>query len=117
MAKVERNSIVLITGYDEDKDKLQTKRYWTPGYTPLRDMYDAIDLLERITAEDIHPREALDAQADFIANVAYKGQFSADELIDGLHITNAVEEMERQILFISQGRQSDETKKFLERKA
>lgn len=113
MANLKRNSIKLITGYDEEKEELQYKRYWTAPFTPLRTMYDAIDLMEKIQSDEIQPREAIDLQLNFVANVVYNGQFSTEDLQDGLDVTEGVDELMDQILFIAQGQQGVETKKFL----
>lgn len=116
MANLKRNTIELITGYDEKNDKLETKRYWTAPFTPLRKMYDATDLMDRLNSEDLQDKEAIEIQLDFVANVVYDGQFTSDELVDGIDITTGIDTLQTQILFIAQGEQSDETKKFLEKK-
>ncbi|WP_412177911.1 phage tail assembly chaperone G [Priestia flexa] len=46
----------------------------------------------------------------------YKDKFTREELIDGLHAPEAVETLQNQILFVAQGYQTDETKKFLSEK-
>jgi hypothetical protein len=50
---------------------------------------------------------------DFVATRIYNNQFTKEELFNGLHAPDASRVLYEQILFITQGAQSDETKKFL----
>jgi hypothetical protein len=58
----------------------------------------------------------IDKLIDFVANKIYNKQFTKEELFNGLHAPDAIETLQRQIMFVAQGQQTDETKKFLAKK-
>lgn len=122
MANLKRNLIELITNPEEAAEgaEVETKKYWTPAFIPMSVTYQAADLVTEIdgsNGEDkIGERELIGKLIDFVANDIYKGQFTREELENGLHAPSAITTLQEQIVFISQGQQSDETKKFLEKK-
>lgn len=122
MANLKRNMIELVTNPEEAAQgaEVEIKKYWTPAFIPLSVIYAAIDLTEEIDNSDsedkVSERELIDKLIDFVANDVYKGQFSREELESGLHAPDAITTLQEQIIFIAQGQQSNETKKFLEKK-
>ncbi|MEJ9231573.1 hypothetical protein LAV79_19270 [Peribacillus butanolivorans] len=52
----------------------------------------------------------------FLANKNYNKQFTKEELFNGLQAPDAIQTLQEQIIFVAQGRQIDETKKFLAKK-
>ncbi|MRX70844.1 hypothetical protein GJU40_01515 [Bacillus lacus] len=115
MANLKRNMIELVT--DVKEGELVTKKYLTPPFIPLTVVYTAIDLISEIEKENkASEKDLIDKLIDFVAKDLYKEQFSKDELINGLHAPDAIGVLQAQIMFIAQGQQSDETKKFLEKK-
>jgi hypothetical protein len=58
----------------------------------------------------------IEKMLDFVANDLYKGQFTKEDLINGLHAPEAVEILLEQLLFVANGQQTDETKNFLAKK-
>ncbi|MFE5428168.1 phage tail assembly chaperone G [Peribacillus simplex] len=46
----------------------------------------------------------------------YNKQFTKEDLFNGLHAPDAIQTLQEQIIFVAQGRQNDETKKFLAKK-
>lgn len=94
-----------------------TETYLTPVFIPLSVVYQAIDLskdIQKVTIET--EKEMIEKLVDFVANEVYKGQFTKDELINGLHAPDAIETLREQVIFITRGYQSEKTKKFLEKK-
>lgn len=122
MANLKRNMIELVVNPEEAAQgaEVEIKKYWTPAFIPLSVIYAAIDLTEEIDNSDsedkVSERELIDKLIDFVANDVYKGQFSREELERGLHAPDAITTLQEQIIFIAQGQQSNETKKFLEKK-
>lgn len=115
MANLKRNMIELVKEVKEGE--VVTESYLTPVFIPLSVVYKAIDLskdIQNVTIET--EKEMVDKLVDFVANDVYKGQFTKEELINGLHAPSAVGTLEEQVIFITRGYQSDETKKFLEKK-
>ena len=122
MANLKRNLIELVTNPEEAAGgaEVETKKYWTPAFIPLSVIYQATDLTAEIDNSDdedkLSERELIGKLIDFVANDVYKGQFTREELENGLHAPSAITTLQEQIVFIAQGQQSNETKKFLEKK-
>jgi hypothetical protein len=93
-----------------------TKKYTTPVFIPLSVVYEAFDLLDATSKEGTSDKEAIELLIDFVANKIYKGQFTKEELLNGLHGPGANEVLVEQLLFITQGYQNEETKKYLAKK-
>lgn len=100
--------------------EVEMEKYWTPPFLPLTVTYEAIDLMESVEKEEengnVSPRHFLELMMDFVANKAYGGQFTKEDLQNRLHAPDAIEALQSQVLFISQGQQSDATKNFLAKK-
>jgi hypothetical protein len=115
MANLKRNMIELVKEVREGE--IVTEKYLTPVFIPLSVVYQAIDLTSDMEKkENANEKEMIDKLIDFVANDIYKGQFTKEELINGLHAPDAVQNLQEQILFIAQGHQTNETKKFLAKK-
>ncbi|MDC7770335.1 hypothetical protein POL88_15515 [Priestia megaterium] len=117
MANLKRNVIELIKEISEDGEILKSEKYLTPVFIPLSVVYQAMDLTSDMQdASAANERELIDRFVDFIVHDIYKDKFTKEELINGLHAPDAMETLRDQIRFVAQGYQSDETKKFLEKK-
>ncbi|WKU21688.1 hypothetical protein Q3A90_18130 [Priestia megaterium] len=115
MANLKRNVIELVKEVTADGEVI-TEKFLTPPFIPLSVVYQAMDLVEEAQKGETAEREMFDRMIDFVVNDIYGNKFTKDELVNGLHAPDAVEVINDQVLFVSQGRQSDETKKFLENK-
>ncbi|WP_026572502.1 phage tail assembly chaperone G [Bacillus sp. UNC438CL73TsuS30] len=120
MANLKRNMIELVKEVKEGE--IVTKKYLTPVFIPFSVVYEAIDMTEQIDKSDSNKnasseRELIDKLMDFVANKIYKGQFTKEELFNGLHAPDAIQTLQEQIVFVAQGKQTDETKKFLAKKS
>ncbi|MGR6342583.1 phage tail assembly chaperone G [Priestia megaterium] len=115
MANLKRNVIELVKEVTADGEVI-TEKFLTPPFIPLSVVYQAMDLVEEAQKGETAEREMFDRMIDFVVNDIYGKKFTKDELVNGLHAPDAVEVINDQVLFVSQGRQSDETKKFLENK-
>ena|SRR5699024_235448 len=123
MANLKRNMIELVKNPDEANKggEIETERFWTPVHIPLKVMYEALDLSEEMAGiesgeSDKSFRDAMDLMMDFIANKAYNGQFTKDDLLNRLHAPDAINTLQEQIGFIASGEESSGTKRFLEQK-
>lgn len=115
MANLKRNMIELVT--DVKEGELVTEKFLTPVFIPLSVVYQALDLVSEMEqGTDKNEKEMLDKLIDFVTNYIYTGQFTKHELENGLHGPEAVDILREQILFVTQGYQSDETKKYLAKK-
>lgn len=122
MANLKRNMIELIKNPEEviNGGEVELEKYWTPPFIPLDVTYESMDLMAKLEkmdadgSEDV--REMLDMLVDFTANKVYGKQFTEEDLKNRLHAPDALETLQRQVMFIAQGQQTDETKKFLEKK-
>jgi len=117
MANLKRNMIELIKEVSEDGEILKSEKHLTPAFIPLTVVYQAMDLtadMQKANAQN--EKELIDRFVDFIVHDIYKDKFTKDDLINGLHAPDAMETLQDQIRFVAAGHQSDETKKFLEKK-
>lgn len=115
MSNLKRNMIELVK--EVKSGEVVTEKYWTPVFIPLSVVYEAIDLgAELEDGEKNSERELIDKLIDFVANKVYKGEFTKEDLINGLHAPEAIETLQQQIMFIAQGSQSNATKEFLAKK-
>lgn len=116
MANLKRNMIELVKSVKEGE--VITEKYLTPVFIPLSVVYQAIDLTaEMQNGKDANEKDMIDKLIDFVANEIYKGQFTKDELINGLHAPNAVTVLQEQIMFIASGDQTNETKEYLAKRS
>src|SRR5699024_3413163 len=120
MANLKRNMIELVKNREEANKggEIETERFWTPVHIPLKVMYEALDLSEEMANIESGEskksfRDTMDLMMDFIANKAYNGQFTKDDLLERLHAPDAINTLQEQIMFIAQGETTDSTKKWL----
>lgn len=116
MATLKRNMIELVKEVKEGE--IVTEKYLTPVFIPLGVLYEAVDLTQEMEkGEEVESERVLiEKLIDFVANKIYKDQFTKEELTNGIHAPDAIKVLQEQIVFIAQGQQTDETKKFLEKK-
>lgn len=102
---------------DVKEGEIITENYLTPVFIPLAVVYEAIDFMSEMEKEEkTSEKELIDKLLDFVANKIYKGQFTKEDLFNGLHAPDAIRVLQEQILFVAQGQQTDETKNFLAKK-
>src|SRR5699024_10114436 len=123
MANLKRNMIELVKNPVEANKggEIETERFWTPVHMTLKGMYEALDLYEEMANIESSKakksfRYAMDLMMDFIANKAYNGQFTKDDLLERLHAPDARNTLQEQIGFIASGETSESTKNFLANK-
>ncbi|MCA1058119.1 hypothetical protein LCL96_04200 [Rossellomorea aquimaris] len=114
MAELKRNMIEIVKEVKEGE--LVSERYLTPIFIPLSVVYEAIDLASDLSDKNQSEKDIIDKLLDFVANKVYKGQFTKDELFNGLHGPDASTLLWEQLLFVTQGMQTEETKNFLAKK-
>jgi hypothetical protein len=110
MANLKRNMIELVEEIKEGE--IVTKKYLTPIFIPLSVLYEALDLIEEVD-QTKKEQDMIEKMLEFVTTNIYKNQFTKDDLIRGLHSPDASKILYQQILFITQGAQSDDTKKFM----
>ena len=113
MTKLKRNYITLVKEVKEGEVITQT--YTTPVFIPFEIIYEAVDIMAGLEAGSQTLKEQVRTFTHFIAKDIYKDQFTVEELIGGLHAPDAVEILRSQIRFVSDGYQSEETKKYMEK--
>ena len=115
MAALKRNMIELVKEVKEGE--LITEKYMTPVFIPFSVVYEALDMIAEIDQSRLSEKELARENDRFVASRIYNNQFTKEELFNGLHAPDSSRVLYEQILFITQGSQSDETKKFLTRKS
>ncbi|GKU81199.1 phage tail assembly chaperone G [Niallia sp. NCCP-28] len=119
MANFKRNMIELVKEVKEGE--IITKKYLTPVFIPFSVVYESVDMVQKIEKSEGNTdakseKELFENLMYFVATKIYNNQFTKEDLFNGLHAPDAIEILQEQILFVSQGRQNDETKKFLAEK-
>lgn len=114
MANLKRNMIELVKEVKEGE--IVTEKYLTPVFIPLSVVYEAIDLADDLSKEGTSEKDSIDKLLDFIANKIYKGQFTKEELFNGIHGPESGSVLWEQLLFVTQGFQTEEAKNYLAKK-
>ncbi|MFD4928406.1 phage tail assembly chaperone G [Peribacillus butanolivorans] len=119
MANLKRNMIELVKEVKEGE--IETVKYLTPVFISFSVVYEAIDMTQEIEKSEESKsagseKELIDKLLDFVANKIYNKQFTKEDLFNGLHAPDAIQTLQEQIMFVAQGHQNDETKKFLAKK-
>lgn len=114
MANLKRSMIELVKEVKEGE--VITEKYLTPVFLPLSVVYEAVDLADYLSKTKDKEKVKLERLADFIANEVFGKQFTKEELMNGLHGPQAIEILQSQLMFASNGIQDDETKNFLAKK-
>jgi hypothetical protein len=116
MANLKRHTIQLVKEVKEGE--IITETYITPVFLPFSTVYEATDLLDDVThnKKKKTERKLIEELVDFVVNRLYKGQFTKEELNNGLHGPDAVETLYAQLTFIARGEQDEVSKKFLAKK-
>ncbi|WP_350300594.1 phage tail assembly chaperone G [Peribacillus frigoritolerans] len=119
MANLKRNMIELVKEVKEGE--IVTEKHLTPIFIPFSVVYEAVDLTQEMEKSEKEKnasseKEMIDKLLEFVANKIYNKQFTKEDLFNGLHAPDAIQTLQEQIIFVAQGRQTDETKKFLAKK-
>src|SRR5699024_923056 len=108
MANLKRNMIELVKNPDEvlKGGEAEIEKYWTTPFLPMDVTYEAMDLMDKITAmendENASQRELVDLLVDFTVKKIYGGQFTVKELKKELHAHNAITTLQDQVIFMEQ---------------
>ncbi|HCV8003435.1 hypothetical protein WMI10_10350 [Staphylococcus aureus] len=107
MAKLKRNIIQLVEDPKANEIKLQT--YLTPHFISFEIVYEAMDLIDDIEDENstMKPREIADRLMDMVVKI-YDNQFTVKDLKERMHA------LREQVIFITQGQQTEETRNFIQ---
>lgn len=117
MAELKRHMIELVKEVKEGE--LVTEKYLTPVFIPMKVVYEAIDIaaeIEKSGDSAQEEKDLIDKLLSFVADKVYGGQFTREELFQGLHGPDAIRILQEQILFVARGLQNNETKKYLKEK-
>lgn len=108
---MKRNFIRLIKEMKDDKPVYET--FLTPTFISFRKMYEAADVKDSVeNNENQDERQAMDEMLDMVVSI-YEGQFTRDQLIDGLHSPDAITILNEQIDWVATGKMNEEAKKEL----
>ncbi|MCA1021792.1 phage tail assembly chaperone G [Halobacillus litoralis] len=119
MANLKRNMIELVKNVEEVQKggEVELEKFWTPAFLPFSKVRQALQLQADMSEdEDSSELEMMEMLANFVAKEIYNDQFSVDDLYDRLHAPDALDALQSQLVFVAQGDQSEETKKFLAKK-
>lgn len=113
MAKLKRNIIQLVEDPKANEIKLQT--YLTPHFISFEIVYEAKDLIDDIEDENstMKPREIADRLMDMVVKI-YDNQFTVKDLKERMHAPDGMNALREQVIFITQGQQTEETRNFIQ---
>ncbi|MBC3067101.1 hypothetical protein H7866_05150 [Staphylococcus hominis] len=114
--KLKRNYIRLVENPEAEEIKLET--YLTPHFIPLDVLYESVDIMAELEKAEngeveLSFKEQLDKLIDVVVKI-YGKQFSAKDIRNRLHAPDALETLQKQVQFIANGQQDEETKKFIQ---
>lgn len=114
--KLKRNYIRLVENPEAEEIKLET--YVTPHFIPLDVLYEATDVMAELEQAEngeveLSFRNQLDKLIDVVVKI-YGKQFTAKDVKTRLHAPDAIETLQKQVEFIANGQQDEETKKFIQ---
>lgn len=114
--KLKRNYIRLVENPEAEEIKLET--YLTPYFIPLDVLYESVDIMAELEKAEngeveLSFKEQLDKLIDVVVKI-YGKQFTAKDIRNRLHAPDALETLQKQVQFIANGQQDEETKKFIQ---
>ncbi|AVQ34423.1 hypothetical protein C7J88_09705 [Staphylococcus muscae] len=115
-SKLKRNYIQLVENPNAEEIKLET--FLTPHFIPLDVLYGAIDVMSELeqveTGEkEMSFKEQLDKLIDVVVKI-YGKQLTKKDIKTRLHAPDALDTLRKQVEFIANGQQDEETKKFIQ---
>lgn len=120
MANLKRNLIRLVKNPEEAMKgaEVEYETFWTSPFLPTSVTYEAMDLADKLDDPDskLSNKEIADLMGEFVATKLYGGQFTLEEMKSRYHGPDFIADLQEQVSFIAQGQQTNETKKFLEKK-
>ncbi|HDD0309223.1 TPA: hypothetical protein O9547_002646 [Staphylococcus aureus] len=113
MAKLKRNIIQLVEDPKATEIKLQT--FLTPHFIPFSMVYESIDLVDEMenSENEMKPKELADKLMDMVVKI-YDNQFTVKDLKERLHAPDGMKTLQEQVVFITQGQQTEETRNFIQ---
>lgn len=114
--KLKRNYIRLVENPEAEEIKLET--YLTPHFIPLDVLYESVDIMAELEKAEngeveLSFKEQLDKLIDVVVKI-YGKQFTAKDIRNRLHAPDALETLQKQVQFIANGQQDEETKVYSE---
>lgn len=115
MSNLKRHTIELVKEVKEGE--VITETYVTPVFIPFSEVYEATDVMEDVMKNEKKKseKEVIDLMIDFVVRI-YGNQFSKEDVVKGLHGPGGNGILFDQVLFVAQGKENSETKKFLAKK-
>lgn len=133
--KLKRNIIQLVNNGKEVQEKNAEPKFdtfLTPHFIPASLWYETLDVMEEVEELEIKAnkdlkdgkdvsstklmREQMRILIDAVVKI-YGNQFTKDQLIEGFHAPNIIEDLQVQVAFIARGQQDEATKKLVESKS
>lgn len=115
MSNLKRHTIELVKEVKEGE--VITETYLTPVFIPFSEVYEATDLMDDVTKNEKKKsdKQIMEEMIDFVVRI-YGNQFTKEDIQKGLHGPGGNGVLFDQVLFVAQGKENNETKKFLAKK-
>lgn len=112
---MKRNFIKICTNLKEVNDKgveALYKTYVSGTAIPFRKVMDAVLIEKKAESDEVSEAEGILEMFQVVCDL-YENQFTTDDLMDGLHAPDAMDEIREQIRFFASGEMADQRKKEL----
>ncbi|HAA4891961.1 TPA_asm: hypothetical protein GEV19_02860 [Listeria monocytogenes] len=94
MANKNGTKIELITDYNEEKDEYTTKTY-TVGFIKGRVLMEALKIQSEMEAGELTDALFFEKLVDFVTDTVFQGQFTTDDLLDGIRSSELMDTLQR----------------------
>ena len=115
-SKLKRNYIQLVENPKAEEIKMET--YLTPHFIPLDVLYEAIDIMAELEEvergeKEMSLKEQMEKLVDAVIKI-YGGQFTKKDIRTRIHAPDALTSLQKQVEFVVNGQQDEETKNFIQ---
>ncbi|EHQ5231665.1 phage tail assembly chaperone G [Listeria monocytogenes] len=94
MAKKNGTKITLITAYNEEKEEFTTKTY-SVGFIKGRVLMEALKIQSEMEANELTDALFFEKLVDFVTDTVFQGQFTTDQLLDGIRSSELMDTLQR----------------------
>lgn len=110
MASKNGTKITLITAYNEEKEEFTTKTY-SVGFIKGRVLMEALKIQSEMEAGELTDALFFEKLVDFVTDTVFQGQFSTDDLLDGIQSSELMDTLQRiflEVMGIDKSQVNDE---------
>ncbi len=110
MAKKNGTKITLITDYDEETGA-ETVQHYSIGFIKGRVLMEALKIQSEMEAGELTDALFFEKLVDFVTDTVFQGQFTTDDLLDGVQSNELMDTLQRiflEVMGIDKSQVNDE---------